>query len=427
MNKIKLGFFAAALLFLQFSIPSVSYGYVEPTRSILPEAPAGGLSNSDLPKRKGVKVGEVTFHSAISESVTIDPNIYLSNQDEKYDVYNTTEASFGLEVPLQEHKISLDYLAQQYFYTRYNINDHLDQRVRGLLELNFTDYKVTLGDTYRRYESLPGVDNSARVKQDDNSVRLGVTHETDKFAFDVGYSNIVHHYFNDNTIFGTVTYGDRDSMMHVADMSVGYKIFPKTSIVLENDYGVSTHRSDKSPDYYFDDILLGVKGELHKNLTTTLQAGWRYQYFDESPILYDGTASKFICQGGVRYTLSDKDVFNLSVQRTVNDSTYADATYYTTDFASLGYTHVFTDKLTSRIFGSYQRNMYPIETTEGTGASIKTAKRVDNSYGVGVGLHYDIRRWLSAEAGYEFKQADCNFDTFAYNNNIFTFKISAGF
>jgi len=419
----KLGFLALGVLFLQLGSLSTAYGYVEPAKSILPKSTAGGLSNPDLPKRKGVEAGNIMFHSAISTGVTIDPNIYLSNQNEKYDIINTVEASFGVEIPLQEHKISLDYLAQQYFYERYNNNNHFDQRARGLLELNFTDYKVTLKDTYRKYESLPGEDNTSRLKQDDNDVRLGITHETDKFAFDAGYSNLVHHYFNDDAIFGVVTYKDRDAMLQVADISVGYKILPKTAIVLENDYGYATHKSDNSPDYYFDDILIGVKGELHKNLTTTLQAGYRYQYFNDSPILYDGTASKFICRGEVRYTFSDSDAFDLGVERTVNDSTYKDATYYTTNFVSLGYTHTFTEKLSSRIFGTYQRNMYPTETTEGA----KTAKRIDNAYGLGASLHYDIRRWLSAEIGYEFKDAACNFNTFTYNDNIATFKVSAGF
>jgi hypothetical protein len=424
MKKIKLGFLVLVALLLQLN---TSYGYVEPTKSILPKTTTAGLSNPDLPKRKGVEVGEIMFHSAISTGVIIDPNIYLGSHDEKYDIINTLEASFGIEIPLQEHRISLDYLAQQYFFERYNINNHFDQRVRGLLELNFTDYKVTLRETYRKYATLPGLDTSSRIKQDDNSVRLGVTHETDKFAFDVGYSNIVHHYFNDNPVFGVVTFKDRDSMLHVSDISVGYKIQPKTSIVLENDYGYATHRSDNSPDYYFDDILIGVKGELHENLTTTLQAGYRYQYFNDSPILYDETVSKFICRGGVKYAFSDRNIFDLNVERTVYDSTYSNVTYYTTNFVNLGYTHVFTDKLSSRVFGSYQRNMYPTETTEGTGAAAKTAKRVDNSYGAGVNLHYDIRRWLSTEVGYEFKQAVGNFETFGYNDNIVTFKVSAGF
>jgi Putative beta-barrel porin 2 len=424
MNKIisKPFFLILSVLALQFGL-SAAYGYVEPTREILPQNTTYGISNPDLPKRNGAKVGDVLFHSAISTSVIFDPNIYLSPQDEKYDIINLLEASFGLEIPFQEHKLSLEYLGQQYFFERYDINNHFDQQVRGLLELNFTDYKVTLRETYRKYETLPGLDTSGRITQDDNSMRLGVAHETDKFAFDVGYSNIVHHYFSDNPVFGPVTFSDRDSMLHVADVSVGYKIMPKTSIVLEDDYGFASYRSDNSPDYYFNDILVGVKGELHENLTTTLQAGWRYQYFDKSPFLYDGTVSKFICRGGIKYAFSGKDIFDLGVQRTVNDSTYADNTYYTTDFVSLGYTHAFTEKLSSRIFGTYQRNMYPTETTEGT----KTAKRVDNSCGAGVNLHYDIRRWLSAEIGYEFKEAVGNFETFSYNDNIATIKVTAGF
>ena len=419
----KMVFLVLCFLFLQFVLLRASYGYVEPTRSILSKSALDELTNPDLPKRTGFKVGDIIFHAAVSTSVILDPNIYLSSQDEKYDIINLVETSFGVEIPLQEHKISMDYLAQQYFFERYNINNHLDQRARGLLELNFTDYRVTLKETFRNFTSLPGSDNTDRLHEDTNNVRLGVVHETDKFAFDVGYSNIVQHYNSDDFIFGPVTYRDRDSMLHLSDITVGYKILPKTAITLENDYGFSTHRSSNSPDYYFDDILIGVKGDLHKNLSMNFQAGYRYQYFEDSPILYDETVSKFICRGVVKYAFSDKDLFDLNLERSVDDSTYKDITYYTTDFLGLSYTHVFTNKISSRVFGTYQRNMYPTETTEGS----KTAKRIDNAYGAGLTLHYDIRRWLSTEIGYEFKEAVSNFQTFSYNDNITTFKITAGF
>ena len=419
----KIGFLILGVLLLQFGLLRASYAYVEPVRPILTKPTLEELTNPDLPKRPGFKVEDIIFHSAVSTGVIIDPNIYLASQDTKFDVINLVETSFGVEIPLHENKISMDYQAQQYFFDHHDINNHLDQRVRGLLELNFTDYRVTLKEVFRNFTTLPGTDNTSRLKQDTNDVRVGVVHETDKFAFDVGYSNIVHHYYSDDVVFGPVTYKDRDSMLHLSDITVGYKILPKTSVTLENDYGFSEHRSSNSPDYYFDDILIGLKGELHKNLTTTFQAGYRYQYFEDSPIFYDDTVSKFICRGGVKYAFSDRDIFDLSMERSVDDSTYQNIPYYTTDFFGLSYTHVFTPKISSRAFGTYQRNMYPTETTEGQ----KTAKRIDNAYGAGVSLRYDIRRWLSTEIGYEFKEATSNFRTFSYNDNITTFKITAGF
>ena len=419
----KLGLQALSVIFFLITTMVLSYAYVEPVRRLLTTTPPSELTNPDLPNRPGLKVGDITFHSAVSTGVQSDNNIYLSSQDGKYDLINHETGSFGLEIPIKEHKLSFDYLAEEYLYTHHDINDHLNQRARALIDLRFTDYRVTLTEVYRHYTEAPGSENSSRLRQDDNNLRLGVLHETDKFAFNVGYTNIVHHYFNDDQIFGPVTYRDRNSVMHIADTSVAYRFLPKTAVVLEDDYGISEHESADSPDYYFNDILLGLKGDLHKNLTTTFQAGYRYQYFKESPILFDKTASKFICRGGLKYTLQNNDIIDFVLERTVNDSTYQDITYYTTNFTGLSYTHAFTSKLMGQLFGKYQRNMYPTETTEGN----KTATRRDNAYSTGFNLHYDIRRWLSTELGYEFKKADSNFQTFAYEDNIFTFKITAGF
>lgn len=413
------------ILFL--SGAAVSYAYVEPARPVLVKRTPTELTNPDLPRREGIKLGEITLHAAVSAGVTIDPNIYLARRDETYDVVTLGRASIGVEVPFKEHKISLDYEAAEDHYNRFQHNDHLDQRARALIKLEFTDYRVIVSEVFRNFSELPGAANTVRLHEDDNAVRVGVTRETEKFAFDIGYSNLIHHYNSDDIIFSTVTYKDRNSMSHVCDISVGYKFLPKTSLIIENDYGISEHESGNSPDYYFEELLVGLKGDLHKNLTTDFQAGYHYQYFKSSPIFFDDTAAKFICRGGFKYTMTDKDIMDFTFERSVNDSTYQNLTYYTTDFAGVAYTHVLTPKITGRMFGTYQRNMYPAETTEVTDGNSKTAKRRDNSYGVGFSLRYDIQRWLSCEFGYQYKRAVSNFHTFDYEDGITSFKITAGF
>lgn len=424
MTKKRIGGFLGLSVFVIFlSYCNISYGYVEPVRKVLPKTTETELTNPDLPKRKGIKIGEIILHSAVSTGLRIDPNIYLSSQDEKYDLVYVETASFGIEVPIQTNKISIDYEAIENHYERFHSNDHVDQRVRGLISLDLTDYRITVREVFRHFTELPGSANTSRLKQDTNDVRAGITRETAKFGFDVGYTNSIHTYHNDDSISGPLTYKDRSSVKHIADMSVGYRFLQKTSVVVEDDYGISEYESANSPDYYFNDILAGLKGEVYKNLSAHFLAGYRYQYFKEASVMFDDTFSGFICRGGLKYAISDDDVLDMAVERSVNDSTYQDITYYTANFVGFNYMHIFTDKISGQAFVTYQRNDYPTETTEG----VKTAERRDNAYGAGLSLRYDIRRWLSAEVGYEFKKARSNFRTFGYEDHIASFKVTAGF
>ena len=57
----KMVFLVLCFLFLQFVLLRASYGYVEPTRSILSKSALDELTNPDLPKRTGFKVGDIIF------------------------------------------------------------------------------------------------------------------------------------------------------------------------------------------------------------------------------------------------------------------------------------------------------------------------------------------------------------------------------
>jgi hypothetical protein len=322
-----------------------------------------------------------------------------------------------------KHKLSMDYEAIENHYERYDINDSVSQRVRGLIDIELTDYRITFSDTFRNFTSLPGSETSSRLKQDTNDVRMGIMHQSDKFGFDAGYTNSVHHFYSDDIIFAPISYRDRSRMKHIADITVGYRYWQKIALVVEDDFGVADFNGPFSPDYYFNDLLFGLRGDIMKKLSTNFQAGYRYQYFKQSPFMFDDTISSFICRGGLKYSASDTNVFDLSVQRSFDDSNYQNLTYYAANFIGLNLTHVFTNKISGKFFGTYQRNDYPTATTEGA----KTAKRHDNAYGAGFSVSYNIRRWLTAEIGYELKKARSNFRIFDYEDNLASFKVTAGF
>ncbi len=427
MKNYKLTVFLAVCAFVFLSVRAgTSYGYTEPVRPILSKMNGTVLDDPDLPNRSGfkTKIDHIVAHGAVSSGLTFDPNIYLNEGHHTYDMIYVENQSAGVEIPFKNHKLSLDYGITENIFERFPLNNHIDTRARGLLDLELSDYRITIGETYKTFTDLPGTQNQSRLKQDSSNMRAGIRHETDKFGFDIGYSHLFHNYDNDDSIFGPLTNRDRSSATDIMDATYAYRFFPKMAITLEDDYGDSNFVSSNSPNYFFNDVLLGLRGDLWRNkLSTNLQLGYRYEGLTSSPVMFHGPASTFIYRGGFKYTFSDRNILDLNLERTVNDSTYQNLPYYKSDFVGLGFTHVFTRKISARANASYQRNSYPADTTE----QGETYKRRDDSGDVGLTLRYDIQRWLSAEVGYEYKKAVSNFKIYGYDDNIATLKVTAGF
>ena len=91
--------------------------------------------------------------------------------------------------------------------------------------------------------------------------------------------------------------------------------------------------------------------------------------------------------------------------------------------ADVKYNHKFTDKVTAGVKGAYQLNQYPTSTT----VNGENGKRYDNFYTLGTYLRYDIRKWISVEARYDYKQKVSKFDIYNYLDNLVTFRGTIGF
>lgn len=130
-----------------------------------------------------------------------------------------------------------------------------------------------------------------------------------------------------------------------------------------------------------------------------------------------------IIRGGIEYLLTEDDILNLHLEKNIYESTYTNMNYYDAQFISLTYHHIFDPKIAGRLFGTYQKNEYPEESTEGT----VTKEREDKFFGWGGALRYYIREWLSTEGRYEFIERDSNFTDFDYEVHLWTLRVSAGF
>lgn len=382
------------------------------------------LTTRIYPSEKAyIKVGNVIFHSALKTGTQFETNIFLSEDGEKYDTITIINPSIGVEIPLRDNRVSLDYDFSYNRFDRYSKQSHIDHRIRALGELKLTDYKISFDEIYRHFTDRSGSENVARLKQATNNFRMGLAVEFDQLAFDAGYTNVIQKYYSDDFIYGNLSYKDKNSISHILDLVASYRFLPKTSVLLENNLGFINYDGDLNPDSVYDEILIGLKGDLHKNLAINLKGGLRYQSYDGSTEVVDDSFTGLVIRGGLAYSITEDDKLSLNLERGVYESTYRNMNYYTVNSIGFNYTHLFNNKLSARWFGSYQLTLYPSESTEGN----ITAKRRDSLYGTGFGFTYNIRKWLTAEANYEYKQRESKFSTFDYSNQLTTIKLTAVF
>lgn len=381
------------------------------------------LANENLPERGGLKVEPFVIHESFETEVQFDTNIYLSDNSEKFDIITILTPSIGLELPIHDHNVSLDYSAAINIFTLDMDESHVDQRIRALAEFNFTDFKVTLDDIYEHFSHRAGSEDTNRIRQQANDFRVGVSAEYDQLAFDVGYSFGLQDYFSNDIIFETMTYDDKDRMSHVIDAEVAYRFMPKTSFTIDGYLGFLDYDSPLSSDSYYIEGLLGLRGDLTSKITVNLKGGLRHQDYESSELTGSDDFTSFVARGGVDFYFTDDDIFNLQIERSIYESTYANMNYYNVNMVSTKYTHMFTDKISAAIFGSYQLNLYPDKSTE----EGETAKRYDHLFKTGCMVKYNIRKWVSVGLKYECIQRDSRFSTFDFVDNVITIRGTVGF
>jgi len=381
------------------------------------------LYNKDLPDRTGFKTGPLIMHAAYKQKVEYDDNIYLDENDTKSDTIIIMNPSIGLELPIDDHSISLDYDAGIYMFSDYQKEDHVDHVVRGRIELNVGNYQLSFQDDYKNFAHRSGSENTGRIKQQNNYMRVGFRANFNQIDFDASYTFGVEDYLTNDALYQSMTYNDKDRVENVFGSQIKYRFRPRTAVIFESRLGFISYESNLSSDSYFSETFVGLDGELYRNLTAEIKGGARYQNYYESDLTSSNNFAGFVAKGYIKYEVTNDDWVRLDTERAVYESTYDNINYYETNFINLSYIHWFTNKVSLKFYGFYQLNLYPSRTlVDGV-----WAKRYDNFYAGGLIFRYDVREWLSIQMKYKYLQRESRFSDFDYSDNVLSVEATVGF
>jgi polysaccharide biosynthesis protein VpsM len=185
-----------------------------------------------------------------------------------------------------------------------------------------------------------------------------------------------------------------------------YRIKPKTNAVLE--FRATNFNYDRDAvgtpglDSTLFKYLAGVTWDATFKTTGYAKIGWIDKQFDSSARQDDDDV---LWEFGTEWRPRTYSTFNLSTQRDYTE-TNGTGDFIQEDTIDFSWVHQWRERISSYVNFTYGQDDY-------------TTAREDDRYLAGVGVNYDMRRWVKLGAGYTYDERDSNVNTFDYDRNLF--------
>ena len=242
-------------------------------------------------------------------------------------------------------------------------------------------------DDYRQYEVI-------------GSGVYGSEASNGRGELDVGYMDKK---YNNNR----ATTFSRDREDTSVDGRIYYKIMPKTSLLFDARYTDIDYDNDApgvaSLDGSSYSALMGLTWAATYKTTGKATIGYRQRDFDSTRKDDGGLA----WEAEVIWQPRTYSTFNLSTSSEFKE-TNGTGNAIEEDAVTFGWTHYWQDRLSTNANFRYASNDFAGDTTG----------RDDDLINMGVSLNYEMRRWLTVGASYDYDERDSNFNSFDYERNV---------
>lgn len=371
----------------------------------------------ELKPEQEIKVGILKLHPSFVSSIEYDDNIRLDRTDDVDDVIFTEKPGLIGEMKLGDHRVEAGYGVELLQFAKTQEENATNHLAHGLLELNANDFHLTVSDTMESSVSRLFNEANARAHLFINTVEILGRYDRPMWALEGGWT---HNTIDQKTdIFNNGDYGE-----DILAILGGYKISPKTLLLLETDVGLVNYDHNVGrADHTYWQLFTGLRGELTPKITSTAKIGFQTRQFSDIASVEPDDADAIVADIDVLFAPSVSDVVRLGYVRTLRTSTFGSNNFYRQDKLSASYRKRFARKwlLTPRV--AWQFNDYPEFGTSGG----VTKQRDDHFIQLGAGLRYEIQEWLSSGVAYNFRNRNSNINPLDYENNRFTFDVTVAF
>jgi hypothetical protein len=357
-----------------------------------------------------------TITPFLTERVEYESNIFQTPSRARDDVIFKTIPGVLLTLPVGPHRFD--------FGTRVEILRYADQTeqdtehffVLGNMLLDFPGgLKLRASEDFARTSSPPGTELTGRIDSSTNVLGAGA-----EYGFAQRYAVGVDYTWTHVDFTSTVDQLDRDE--HLIALTGYYRVQPKTDLLLSYAYGEKDFDSATNRDVTRHLILGGARGYLSAQLTTTLRLGYEAREADaRSKSDYHG----LVIMGDVVWQPLERTRVSLNIDRNAQESTFATNFWYLSTIFTLAAEHKITSKLSlmGRVFGG--TNDYPDKAAK-VDSRVRDW-RSDDLVGYGLGVDYQIQRWVGVGLDWVSTHRNSNFNNFDYSDSVVGAKVTLSF
>lgn len=381
-------------------------------------AQAEDVTASKDNKVAGIPLGPLVVYPSLDVTVKHDDNIAQANTGRVGSNVTVVSPAVKVEAKSGGNFFGLNYRLEDGNYAQSGNDDYTDQfvgayasfalGVHGDLKLNadYTEQHDARGSVAGQNSSRPEEYRTSGVK---GLLSWGAKDAPGKLELNAGY--VDKQYTTNYSL--TQQYSDRVNK----DMGATFywRIMPKTRLLIQTthtdiDYKhiLLTSQDSAETRYY-----VGATWEATALTSGTIKLGTLKKAFDAHPSYSTGSWDAGVTWSPLTYshvqlnTSRQANEVNSSVGDTVRSSNY-----------QLGWTHDWSSVLSSNVRASRLDEAYILN-----GSSSNQRSDTTHIYGIGVG--YQMRRWLKLGADYSHTNRSSNIDLYDYKRNVLMFTAGA--
>ncbi len=352
---------------------------------------------------------------SLSYTGEYDDNVFRKPSRTRSDYINTVAPGLAARLRLGgSDELSASYRAE---ILRYVNNGNLDTE-RHFFDLGgsagFTKLSLYGKERFARTDDFPTSELTTRVKRNENEAGGGA--DWDAYG-QWGIGAVANHFY--------VDYLDRDfDALDRTALTLGgrlyYRLTPRLRTFAEYNHVDEEFATASASDDVRHRGLLGIEGEITSRLTSTTKLGWEETHFKRSG---QSDLPRLVVSSDTKFQPLERLGLRLLVSRSVQASTFVGNSQF-----------VSTDMMLSADYTFRPRLFFMPRITTGVDEFPQKAdnagvfeRRTDVRYGGGLGIRYEIQRWLHVDLSYDYLRRTSNFVNFGYVDNRVFGTIGASF
>lgn len=362
---------------------------------------------------QSVKLGDgLTFTPTLLVSERYEDNFRAVNENEESSWVTSITPTFLLGAEGRKSAYQLQYSVVNDVFHSSHDDDNADHHLTGDAAYEFNSRnRLKLNAGYHRVEETAAQSTQTRRAQENDkytTANVGGVYsfgaQTARTQLDLGANYQELRYQNSNGLNA-----DKERDTTALSGTVYYRIAPKTRALVEARHTDYDYVTNDRLNSYNVALLTGLTWDATAKTTGTVKFGAERKKFDTSTI-DDNSGSMW--EVGVKWMPRTYSTFNLQTRRALDEGDDG-ASAIQSQSTTLSWKHEWLDRLSSDVSFSYTDNEY------------QDYERDDQLSVFGVGLNYEMRRWLDIGIGYKYAENDSSIDFESYERNIYSISFTA--